>query len=177
MFALLLYIFFIDNSLLVDDRQEAEHIPSTKTNKNNPQKMLLGIVFVCLSGGYVFGFLSIINKQGIVYEKYIEEEGEHIRSRVWNIGLQSIKERPWFGYGLENFEHTYQKHLNASMIENKNDLRMVTLRETLWFDMVHNTTLESLVYNGVIGTLTKILLLGIVLFLCMRRYFQKREFY
>ncbi|OGI67946.1 hypothetical protein A2738_03815 [Candidatus Nomurabacteria bacterium RIFCSPHIGHO2_01_FULL_42_15] len=141
------------------------------------QKMLLGIVFVCLSGGYVFGFLSIINKQGIVYEKYIEEEGEHIRSSVWNIALQSIKERPWFGYGLENFEHTYQKHLNASMIENKNDLRMVTLRETLWFDMVHNTTLESLVYNGVIGTLTKILLLGIVLFLCMRRYFQKREFY
>lgn len=66
------------------------------------------------------------------------ESGE--RFSVWTNALQGIQQRPWLGFGPENFNYVFNLRYPDKMIN-----------QAEWFDRVHNTPLEWLVAGGILG--------------------------
>ncbi len=68
-----------------------------------------------------------------------------IQNRVisWNIGLQAFMEKPFFGYGNENFSYVFDKYFNSDIVRDSGSFT--------WYDRAHNTVIEILVANGLFG--------------------------
>lgn len=79
------------------------------------------------------------------------------RSRliIWQVAWQAFKDRPWWGYGLENFKSAFN-HFYGGGLAN------LGFDETL-VDRAHNLVLDQLVTGGVIG-LAVLIVLGTILF-------------
>jgi len=91
-----------------------------------------GIAFLFTPGSYV-------------QQKYIEASTE-TRLVVWGIGFEAFKERPYLGWGSENFDRAHQSHFDNRLYEEE------TLQE-IWFDRAHNVIVDTLVDVGVVGVL------------------------
>jgi O-antigen ligase len=65
-----------------------------------------------------------------------------ILARLHNIGiaLQGIQERPWLGWGQENYEVVFNRYF---------DPRLVTAEP--WFDRVHNHIFDWAIAGGILG--------------------------
>src|SRR3989344_2343923 len=64
------------------------------------------------------------------------------RFLIWGIAVQAFKERPFFGWGPDNFIIPYAKYYNPNLYGNEP-----------WFDRAHNMLLEWLVAGGAVGFL------------------------
>ncbi len=62
----------------------------------------------------------------------------HNRILVWQSGWQAFQERPWLGWGPENFNYAINKYYNPQISEE-------------WFDRAHNFIVDYLATSGVIG--------------------------
>ncbi|MDD3284450.1 MAG: O-antigen ligase family protein [Patescibacteria group bacterium] len=71
-----------------------------------------------------------------------------VRTRLisWNGGWQAFKERPIFGYGMENYGYAFDKYFQA-------DYYNIAPTE-VWFDRAHNMVVETLVATGIFGILS-----------------------
>ena len=74
-------------------------------------------------------------------------------------GLQSVADRPVFGWGPENYSVAYDRHIS---VETSN-----TVRES--FDQAHNKLLEELVTRGVVGLLAYLTIWAFVFMAVLRR--------
>ena len=74
---------------------------------------------------------------------------------AWQIGLQSFKEKPLFGWGPNNYFYAYNAHYNPRSLE-------FGYGET-WFDNAHNIIINTLAVQGAFGLLTYLMLYGAVL--------------
>jgi len=67
------------------------------------------------------------------------------QSRIWSYktAINAWKEKPIFGWGLENYKWGFLKHFIPDMVNNNpNDIT---------FDRVHNMPLEILATTGIVG--------------------------
>src|SRR3989338_7754666 len=64
------------------------------------------------------------------------------RFLIWGIAVQAFKERPFFGWGPDNFIIPYAKYYNPNLYGNEP-----------WFDRAHNMLVEWLVAGGAVGFL------------------------
>ena len=62
---------------------------------------------------------------------------------VWPIALEGVKERPFLGWGQENFNYIFNEHYVPEMY-----------RLEPWFDRAHNIFLDWAVAGGVLGLLS-----------------------
>lgn len=62
---------------------------------------------------------------------------------AWKIAYDGFRERPFFGWGPENFFYVFNKHYNPKSL-------LFGSYET-WFDHAHNTPLDILVTQGAVG--------------------------
>jgi len=107
---------------------------------------------------WIFGFLLAISisvgmlfvSGSFIQEKYIES-ATAARVIVWESGLEAVKERPFLGWGPENFRQAFESHFN-------NDLFLDQNIGEVWFDKAHNIIVDSLVTVGIIGTLLILIL-------------------
>jgi O-antigen ligase len=77
------------------------------------------------------------------------------RLMTWGMAWEGFKERPYMGWGLDNFTIPYARHYNPDHFGNE-----------LWSDRVHNVLLEWLVAGGILAITAYILFftaLGVVL--------------
>ena len=81
----------------------------------------------------------------------VKELPGEARSIVWQMGFESWKERPWLGWGLENFNIPFAKNFNPTL----------PLSGDLWYDRVHNIVLDVLVTSGAIGLASYLAIFGI----------------
>ena len=65
------------------------------------------------------------------------------RAFVWPIALEGIKEKPFLGWGQENFNYVFQKHYSPEMYNLEP-----------WFDRAHNIFLDWAIAGGLIGLLS-----------------------
>ena len=65
------------------------------------------------------------------------------RRSLWAIALQAIKEKPVFGWGMENYGIAFNKYYEPAG-------RDIVLGEP-WYDRAHNQYLDVFVANGIIG--------------------------
>ena len=74
-------------------------------------------------------------------------------------GLQSVADRPVFGWGPENYSVAYDRHISVET--------STTVRES--FDQAHNKLLEELVTRGVVGLLAYLTIWAFVFMAVLRR--------
>lgn len=107
---------------------------------------LIGLVII-------LSFLAIIYRQSSFVQKipvvgqlanisFHSGTGE-TRAIAWNIAYQAWKEKPIFGWGVENFYYAFNKYYNPKSLEHG-------YYET-WFDRSHNIFLDYLSTSGILG--------------------------
>ena len=74
------------------------------------------------------------------------------RQIVWGIGWEAFKERPIFGWGLENFVYAFNKHF----VPDLHNYEMST------FDRPHNKIIDLLASTGVAGFLSYLSLFAVL---------------
>ncbi|MBI2065500.1 MAG: O-antigen ligase family protein [Candidatus Zambryskibacteria bacterium] len=80
------------------------------------------------------------------------------RAFVWPMAFEGFKERPFLGWGQENFSYVFQKYYSPEMF-----------RLEPWFDRAHNIFLDWLVVGGILGLASYLLLYGVLLYLIWKR--------
>ncbi len=71
---------------------------------------------------------------------------------VWGVGGQGFLERPWQGWGWENFNVPFNKYFNPAITRD--------IGSQPWYDRAHNTIVEIAVATGIFGLLTYLTLIG-----------------
>jgi O-antigen ligase/Flp pilus assembly protein TadD len=72
---------------------------------------------------------------------------------VWQIGIDGWRERPWLGWGLENFNIPFTKYFNPQL----------PLTNDIWYDRVHNIVLDMMVQSGIVGLMSYLALFGVAI--------------
>jgi O-antigen ligase len=78
-----------------------------------------------------------------------DSKAASIRIASWKAAIEGAKERPFRGWGLENFEMVMSKHFDPLLADHGQ-----------WFDRAHNMYLDWLVATGIIGLLAILGLFG-----------------
>ncbi len=65
-----------------------------------------------------------------------------VRSVIWGLAMEGVRERPLFGWGHGNYNFVFNKYYDPFLYEQES-----------WFDRVHNIFLDWLIAGGVVGFL------------------------
>ena len=105
----------------------------------------------------------------IVHKEAVRLFGSGVGARlaVWNSAWQGFLERPYLGWGPENFEFAFDKYYNPCMGTPR-------CGGEIWFDRAHNIIFDTLVANGAIGLFFYLLLFLFIFYHSWRNYFRKR---
>jgi len=110
----------------------------------------IGVQHKILWGGFVLGVLgiatagySLMSPDGQVRELYMAE-GTEARPIVWQLSEEMIAERPYFGWGLDNFEVGFTQHYDNTILTQRAGVEP-------WFDRAHNVFIDQAVDAGYVG--------------------------
>ncbi len=115
--------------------------------------MLLGIT---LSVGLLF------TPGSIVQDAYIKSSTA-ARILIWEGGFEAFKDRPYFGWGPENFNVASERYF-------KNELYLDKNFGEIWFDRAHNIIVDTLVTVGAVGAFAYVLFAGVFAWTVRRAY-------
>ncbi|MFA5249255.1 MAG: O-antigen ligase family protein [Candidatus Paceibacterota bacterium] len=85
-----------------------------------------------------------------IYEKFVQM-ATMSRIEVWKIAWQSFLQRPFLGWGPDNFEIAFSSNFSPKLF-------LPEYGGEIWFDRAHNIIMDNLVSFGILGS---ILYLGI----------------
>ncbi|MDD5144804.1 MAG: O-antigen ligase family protein [Candidatus Pacebacteria bacterium] len=105
--------------------------------------LLLGVAWGVLQTNFIKGKLADI-------EQTTSWQGRKV---VWMMGFESWKDRPWLGWGPENFNVPFAKHFNPEL----------PMSGDLWYDRVHNIVLDTLTQTGIVGLLSYLAIFGVAI--------------
>jgi len=89
------------------------------------------------------------------------------RTVVWEEARQGFLERPWLGWGPENFEFAFSKYYNPC-------LGSGDCGTDVWYDRSHNIIFDTLVTTGVFGLISYLGIFFSVFYILWKRFYQKR---
>jgi O-antigen ligase len=75
------------------------------------------------------------------YKSVLKNQGE-ARTMIWRMAFEGVKERPFLGWGQDNFGYVFAKYYNPGMYGQEQ-----------WFDRSHNVFMDWLIAGGVLGLL------------------------
>lgn len=105
--------------------------------------LILLSVILLLSSLFALKETSLVkNFQGFsrVTNISISEGTAQARLVNWSIAWDGVKERPFLGWGQNNYEFVFNKHFNPKMFG-----------QEAWFDRTHNIIFDWLIAGGLIG--------------------------
>lgn len=108
----------------------------------------------------IVGFL--FTPGSFIQDSYIKESTA-ARVIVWNSAFESFKDRPFLGWGPENFRLAIQSHFDNRLYLQEN------IGE-IWFDRAHNIFLDNLISVGIVGLFFFILTFIFVLYTIYKSY-------
>jgi O-antigen ligase len=128
---------------------------------------IIFLIIIFLSFSIVI-FSSFWGQDSFV-ERILSEKGFSAKQRipVWEIGLSGWKEKPWLGWGLENFHIVWFKHFNAEML-------LPGHGSDVWYDRAHNIVVDSLVSGGILGFLSYMGIFVSVFYVLWKKYLSKK---
>ncbi len=112
----------------------------------------------------VVPLIMVFIPDSVIQRKYVEHSSS-ARVIVWQGAMEAIKERPFFGWGPENFDVAIQGHFDNRLFQKEN------LNE-IWFDRAHNVFLDTLIDVGFIGLtiwLTLLFFMGRIFYLAQKQ--------
>lgn len=110
------------------------------------EKKLLKRISILLIALLILAGIGI-SQLNLVQNKITEirETGSMIsRVVVGEIGYKAWKEKPWLGWGQENFNVPFNKYFNPLLF-------VPGYGGDVWYDRVHNIVLDTLVTSGLLG--------------------------
>lgn len=124
--------------------------------KRNIKRIYSGLWLV----GIVTG-IALLFSSGSIVQRFYSQESTGARLLVWEGAEEAIKEKPFFGWGNENFQVSYQKYFDNRLFQQE-------YVGEIWFDRAHNFFIDTLVSTGYIG-----LIFYMALFVGMVYLFEK----
>ncbi|TSC68969.1 MAG: Uncharacterized protein G01um101466_251 [Parcubacteria group bacterium Gr01-1014_66] len=79
------------------------------------------------------------------------------RFKIWHMAWQGFLERPFLGWGQENFYLVFQKYFDPGLYG-----------EETWFDRAHNIIFDWLIHAGILGLISYLLLYAAALIMLWR---------
>ncbi|MAF43233.1 MAG: hypothetical protein CMI54_03560 [Parcubacteria group bacterium] len=79
------------------------------------------------------------------------------RFTVWNIALKAFQERPWLGWGPENFHVPFNKYFNPCLF-------LGECGGEIWFDRAHNIVFDTATSSGILGLLSYFSIFAVAIF-------------
>lgn len=117
-------------------------------NKKLKTFFLSALVVLCFLGLFVY-----VNKDKPLIQNNsalhritsisLSERTAQTRLMTWNSAWQGFKERPFLGYGQDNFQIVFNKYFNPEIYSHAGS--------QIWFDRAHNIFIDHLVNGGLIG--------------------------
>ncbi|MCG2694299.1 O-antigen ligase family protein [Candidatus Parcubacteria bacterium] len=137
-------------------------------NKNKKIKKIIlsALVIFIILGGLVFA----LREQNFIKENAILNRITSIslakgtgNTRIlgWEVALKGIVDRPFLGWGQENFHIAFNKYYNPELLK-------YSYYET-WFDKPHNIVLEMGINGGIFGVLSYLGIFGAGFFLLHKK--------
>lgn len=113
--------------------------------------LLLSIIFVI----GIFSFRdSAFVKHNTLLNRFtsidLSDTTTQTRLYAWRGGLEAFKDKPIFGWGVDNFNIAYNHYFDAGFYN--------YVQTESWFDRAHNQLIEYLTTTGVIGLLSYLLI-------------------
>jgi len=135
--------------------------------KKESKKRFLGIAFLASAcvGFLIMAFL-VFQPGNPVQEKFAQLATKG-RLVVWELSLSSFLEKPLLGWGPENFEIAFPSHFDPRLFlkEYGGEAR---------FDRAHNIIVDNFVTLGALGSISYLVLFGIVLWMLGRLYLSRK---
>ena len=88
---------------------------------------------------------SLLSPDGYVRGAYLNRSSA-ARPLVWEMSERAIAQRPYFGWGADNFERVFEKNYDNRLLQGE-------YGNEAWFDRAHNVFIDQMVDNGSIGLL------------------------
>ncbi len=132
------------------------------------------LMFFLLSSGkkplkrlaFIITALIIIGGIGILQIGFFKEkiigfwESGSVQSRlvVWKMALNGWQERPWFGWGQDNFNIPFAKYFDPAL----------PLTQDIWYDRVHNIVLDTAIEGGILGLISYLAIFAVSILYLIR---------
>lgn len=121
---------------------------------SNRIRFYLNAAWAAALAAVIVGAVALLFTPGsAVQQAYIEASTE-ARLIVWQGGLEAVKDRPYFGWGPENYNLAHERYFNNELYQQENIGQV-------WFDRAHNIVVDTLVTIGYVGA-TALLILALV---------------
>ena len=128
-------------------------------------KILLGISAAVILAGLILLFIPV----NFVHQKFIELTSR-ARFVNWEMAQKGFLEKPFLGWGPENYTITFTKFFNPCLFTSE-------CGSEIWFDRTHNIVFDTLVTLGIFGLLTYLYLFGSFLRVLWRKFFKEKSIY
>jgi O-antigen ligase len=139
------------------------------TSKRKTLKILGSsfLIFSLLFSSFVF-FSLLTHPEGF-FRKIIEKEVGTFGGRmpVWQGAWKGFLERPWLGWGPENFEFSYLRYYNPCMPTQECGGEM-------WFDRAHNIIFDTLISTGILGMISYLFIFVAAFYILWKNFFKKK---
>jgi len=126
-----------------------------------------GIALLLIFTIEVFSLIYLSLQPGnFVYQKVIQMATKS-RFAVWQMAWKGFLEKPWLGWGPENFELVFAKYFNPQLF-------LSEYGGEIWFDRAHNIIFDTLVASGIFGL---IFYLGIFIasfYILLKKFLQEK---
>jgi putative inorganic carbon (HCO3(-)) transporter len=131
---------------------------------------ILGSIFLISS--LIFStlvFYSFLTQPEGFFRKLIEREVGSFGGRfpVWQGAWKGFLERPWLGWGPENFEFSFIKYYNPCMPTSR-------CGGEIWFDRAHNIIFDTLISTGIFGMISYLLIFGAAFYILWKNFAKKK---
>jgi len=88
-----------------------------------------------------------------------------VRSTIWGMAWEGVKERPLLGWGQGNFNYVFNEQYEPSLYAQEQ-----------WFDRVHNIFFDWLIAGGILGFLAYFsIMIAILYYLLIEPVFMRKE--
>jgi len=116
-----------------------------------------------------FALYSIMFQPSSFFRQLIEKEVGSFGGRfyVWEVARKGFLERPWFGWGPENFEFAFLKHYNPCF-------GTPECGTDVWYDRAHNVIFDTLLTTGIFGLISYFLLFFASFYILWKSYLSNK---
>jgi len=142
---------------------------SFMTGKRYLKILGLAVISVSVVAIAVLGFL-LFEYGSVVREQFIRVDTE-ARLTAWAVSWRGFTERPWLGWGPENFTIPFMEHFDPRLFLPEHGGEVL-------FDRAHNIILDTLMASGIVGLLSYIAIFAAAFILLWKPFFKgKGEFW
>ncbi|MFH1509685.1 MAG: O-antigen ligase family protein [Candidatus Nealsonbacteria bacterium] len=109
------------------------------------KKISITLVAILLLGGIAFSQTNLFKTK---VTEISQSSSWQSRQVIWSMSFDMWKEKPWLGWGDDNFNVAFVKYYDPSL----------PLTNDIWYDRAHNVILDTMVASGIIGLLSYLMI-------------------